>query len=103
MKLLLLLCFLIFVGTFFSFMLGHEFGHVFFNDFRWTGRACFLNCGELESENYKFNSNQTPITGVELIAPFNELAVDEGACDLVGYGFAGLFLVSGLFVLTKVF
>lgn len=76
------------------FILGHEFGHVAFNDFRWTGRACLLNCDSLESGDYKFSSG-TPLAGVELVEPFNELAVNEGACDVVGT----LFVLIGLMLL----
>lgn len=98
-----LFCFLFVVGFIFVFGFGHEFGHIALNDFRWTGKTCFLNCQELESEDYKFNHESTPLIGVELKKPFNELATNESVCDLVGLIFSGFYSFGALIVALKVF
>lgn len=92
-KVFLLLTFICLISIIPLFVFGHEFSHIYFNDFRWSG-YCFLDCPNTSESVYtgfggeNDSPNSPPIVGVFLNKPYNDLAINESLADGVGFGFA---------------
>jgi hypothetical protein len=98
-----LLAFLCLVSIIPLFVFGHEFSHIYFNDFRWSG-YCFLNCPNTSESVYTGFGGKTdspsspPIIGVFLNKPYNNLATDESIANGVGFVFASSPIIGLVFL-----
>ena len=103
-KVFLLLTLVCLISIIPLFVFGHEFSHVYFNDFRWSG-YCFLDCPNTSESVYtgfggeNDSPNSPPVVGVFLNKPYEEKAVDESLADGVGLIFAFSPIIGLVFLL----